>query len=348
MAAAKTLEDIIAEQAPIVCEQIEAAVSFADSEEDLRIELEKAIEVFQKEADLPELKGHHEVTIGKGRADSVYDYVFIEYKKPGRLKESNDTLGNREVIKQLQERAKAFKSELKRDPKELFGVGTDGDYFITGRYRNGKWEISPARARSVYVVEDFLRKLSSLGVAGKPFLAEYLAGDFGAESERRLARDGIATLYARIRDVEKKADEYPKAKVLFEQWKILFGEVCGYDIKNPSSKIKQLGEFYGVKKDPNAAALLFAVHSYYALFMKFLAAEIATMFTAFSASFLARLHQTGSSEKLKEELRELEDGGIYRHLGIKNFLEGDLFSWYLDAWDDNVEKIIRQMVAVLR
>ena len=55
MATAKTLEDIITEQAPIVCEQIEAAVSFADSEEDLRIECEKAIEVFRKEADLPEL-----------------------------------------------------------------------------------------------------------------------------------------------------------------------------------------------------------------------------------------------------------------------------------------------------
>jgi len=347
MAAAKTLEDIITEQAPIVCEQIEAAVAFADSEEDLRIECEKAIEVFRKEADLPELKGHHEVTIGKGRADSVYDYVFIEYKKPGRLKESNDTPGNRDVIKQLQERAKAFKSELKRDPKELFGVGTDGNYFITARYRSGRWEISPARERSVHVVEDFLRKLSSLGVAGKPFLADYLAGDFGAESERKLAREGIEKLYWRIREVEKKPEDYPKAKVLFDQWRILFGEVCGYDIKSPSSKIKQLGEFYGVKKDPNAAALLFAVHSYYALFMKFLAAEIATMFNPLSASFLASLHQAGSSEKLIEKLRELEDGGIYHHLGIKNFLEGDLFSWYLDAWDDNVEQIIRQMVACL-
>jgi hypothetical protein len=347
MAVTKTLEDIISEQASIVCEQIEAAVAFAESEEDLRIEVEKAIEVFRKEADLPELKGHHEVTIGKGRADSVYDYVFIEYKKPGRLKESNDSPGNREVIKQLQDRAKAFKSELKRDPKELFGVGTDGSYFITGRYRNGKWEISPARERSLYVVEDFLRKLSSLGVAGKPFLAEYLAGDFGAESERKLAREGIEKLYWRIREVEKEPDTYPKAKVLFDQWRILFGEVCGYDIKAPSSKIKQLGEFYGVKKDPNPAALLFAVHSYYALFMKFLAAEIATMFNPLSASFLAGLHQAGSSEKLREKLRELEDGGIYRHLGIKNFLEGDLFSWYLDTWDDNIEKIIRQMVACL-
>jgi len=347
MATTKTLEDIITEQASIVCEQIEAAVSFAESEEDLRIEFEKAIEVFRKEADLPELKGHHEVTIGKGRADSVYDYVFIEYKKPGRLKESNDTPGNREVIKQLQDRAKAFKSELKRDPKELFGVGTDGNYFITGRYRSGRWEISSARQRSIHVVEDFLRKLSSLGVAGKPFLADYLAGDFGAESDRKLAREGIEKLYWRIRDVEKDPDAYPKAKVLFDQWRILFGEVCGYDIKSPSSKIKQLGEFYGVKKDPNPAALLFAVHSYYALLMKFLAAEIATMFNPLSASFLARLHQTGSPERLREELRELEDGGIYRHLGITNFLEGDLFSWYLDAWNDDVEKIVRQMVACL-
>jgi SAM-dependent methyltransferase len=347
MAAAKTLEDIIAEQAPIVCEQIEAAVAFADSEEDLRIECEKAIEVFRKEADLPELKGHHEVTIGKGRADSVYDYVFIEYKKPGRLKESNDAPGNREVIKQLQERAKAFKSELKRDPKELFGVGTDGHYFITGRYRSGRWEISSARERSVYVIEDFLRKLSSLGVAGKSFRPDYLAGDFGAEGDSKLAREGIEKLYWRIREVEKKSDDYPKAKVLFDQWRILFGEVCGYDIKNPSSKIKLLGDFYGVKKDPNPAALLFAVHSYYALFMKFLAAEIATMFNPLSTSFLARLHQTGSSERLKEELRELEDGGIYRQIGIKNFLEGDLFSWYLDAWDGSVEKIVRDMVACL-
>ncbi len=106
MAVTKTLEDIISEQALIVCQQIETAVAFAESEEDLRIEIEKSIEVFRKEADLPELKGHHEVTIGKGRADSVYDYVFIEYKKPGRLKESNDTPGNREVIKQLQDRPK--------------------------------------------------------------------------------------------------------------------------------------------------------------------------------------------------------------------------------------------------
>jgi hypothetical protein len=34
-------------------------------------------------------------------------------------------------------------------------------------------------------------------------------------------------------------------------------------------------------------------------------------------------------------------------IGNQEFPKGDLFSWYLDAWDDNVEKIIRQMVSCL-
>ncbi len=58
---------MICEQASIVCEQIGAAIAFADSEEDLRIEVEKAIEVLGKDADLHQLKGHPEVTIGKRR-----------------------------------------------------------------------------------------------------------------------------------------------------------------------------------------------------------------------------------------------------------------------------------------
>ena len=51
MAVTKTFEDMICETGIDLCEQIEA-VAFADSEEDLRIEVEKAIEVFRKDADL--------------------------------------------------------------------------------------------------------------------------------------------------------------------------------------------------------------------------------------------------------------------------------------------------------
>jgi len=345
MSQQKTLEEIVVEQADVVRHQIEEAADFAESEMDLQVEVAKALDHFSSVAHLPKLRAHHNITIGEGRPDSVYGCVFVEYKTPGRLTEDNKSPGNKELIKQLETRPKEFQKELKRDITELIGVGTDGRYFILARYRRGKWEIGQPQSLSSRVVERVLRYLVGLGTAGKPFQPDYLAGDFGAESDRKLARDGIGTLYARVREIEQRPDDFPKGKVLFDQWRILFGEVCGYDVNKLSPKIKELADFYGVHKNPNAAALLFAVHSYYALFMKFLAAEIATTFNPLSASFLQRLHQTGSSKRLQEELRELEDGGIYRQLGIKNFLEGDLFSWYLDAWDDRVEKTVRDMVA---
>jgi SAM-dependent methyltransferase len=345
MSQQKTLEEIVVEQADVVRHQIEEAADFAESEMDLQIEVAKALDHFSGVAHLPKLRAHHNVTIGEGRPDSVYGCVFIEYKTPGQLTEDNKSSGNKDLIKELERRPKEFQKELKRDVTELIGIGTDGRWFIFARYRTGRWEIGQPQPVSTRVVERVLRYLVGLGTAGKPFQPDYLAGDFSAESERKLARDGIATLYARIREVEQRPQDFPKAKVLFDQWRILFGEVCGYDVTKLSPKIKELADFYGVHKNPNPAALLFAVHSYYALFMKFLAAEIATTFNPLSASFLQRLHQTGSSKRLQQELRELEDGGIYRQLGIKNFLEGDLFSWYLDAWDDHVEKVVRDMVA---
>jgi hypothetical protein len=40
--------------------------------------------------------------------------------------------------------------------------------------------------------------------------------------------------------------ENPKAQTSFSQWKILFGEVCGYDVDSPSDKTNKLAEFYQV------------------------------------------------------------------------------------------------------
>jgi hypothetical protein len=43
----------------------------------------------------------------------------------------------------------------------------------------------------------------------------------------------------------------------------------------------------------------------------------------------------------------LEQGGVFHTLGITNFLEGDLFAWYLAAWTAPVEKLVRAMVTKL-
>jgi len=51
---------------------------------------------------------------------------------------------------------------------------------------------------------------------------------------------------------------------------------------------------------------------------------------------------------LKETLRELETGGIFRRLlRIENFLEGDYFSWYLDELDKDLGDAIAELIRVL-
>ena len=83
-----------------------------------------------------------------------------------------------------------------------------------------------------------------------------------------------------------------------------------------------------------------------ALFMKLLASEIVAFFHKLPTP-LERMIQAGTSNKLRVELEELEAGSIFRHLNIKNFLEGDLFAWYTAVWSEPIEKLVRDMVVRL-
>ena len=79
--------------------------------------------------------------------------------------------------------------------------------------------------------------------------------------------------------------------------------------------------------------------------MKMLAAEIVASFSRLGTSTLKKLVSAPTSAKLRDELRNLEQGGIWAQLGIRNFLEGDLFSWYLDAWNADCAEAVRAMTA---
>ena len=74
-----------------------------------------------------------------------------------------------------------------------------------------------------------------------------------------------------------------------------------------------------------------------------LAAEIVSFFSPLGASTLRKIVSAPTSARLQDELRNLEQGGIWSQLGIRNFLEGDIFSWYLDAWNENCADAIRTM-----
>jgi hypothetical protein len=81
--------------------------------------------------------------------------------------------------------------------------------------------------------------------------------------------------------------------------------------------------------------------------IKLLAAEIVSFFNPWMPRQVEKLLNATTSAKLKRELEQLERGGIFRDMGITNFLEGDLFSWYLALWSQPIEKLARQMIVKL-
>jgi hypothetical protein len=346
MATAQSLDELIARKAVEFADQVKKAAALADKEEEIRIEVEKQLAFIQKEAGV-ELHGKHEFTVAKGRVDSVYASVLIEYKNPSdpgaRIGPKADSPGSKKVVEQIKSRFRGMKDEHGHPLNSLFGVGLDGKHFIFVRFRDGNWQVQEPAEVNRYSAERFLWALFNLGQKGKPFSPDYLAGDFGA-NEASIAVPGVHALYEAIR-----ATDNPKGQTFFKQWKILFGEVCGYDVDNPSDKVKKLADSYGVAlKGLRPAELLFALHSYYALFMKLLAAEtVAFFYRGLLKSQVQRLMQAGTSAKLKRELEDLEGGSIFRQLNITNFLEGDLFAWYTSVWSDPVEKLVRDMVTRL-
>jgi len=342
---ASTLDEVIKKSAKVFAESLSSIAAKAKKEEEIRIATEHQLALLQHAAGI-KLEGKHEFTVASGFVDSVYDRVIIEYKNPAsagsKIGPSLDSSGTKKVIAQIKSRFADLQEEHGQPLNSLFGVGLDGRYFLFVRVRDEKWSIQDPVPVTQYSAERFIRALFNLGLKGKPFTADQLASDFGAGAD--LARSAVRTLYEAI-----GATKSAKAQMFFNEWKIHFGEVCGYDVTAPSEKIKELARAYGIEaKGLKPAHLLFALHTYYALFMKLLAAEvISSVHQLPGGTPLRKMMQAATDEKLRRELDDLEAGSIFRHFNITNFLEGDLFAWYLPAWSPPMTLWIRELITKL-
>lgn len=338
-------DQVIKERAKAFAERITLAAAKAHKEEEIRIACERELESMQTAAGI-KLEGKHEFTVASGFVDSVYDRVIIEYKNPSstsaRIGATLDSPGTKKVVAQIKSRFADLQTQHGQPLNSLFGVGLDGRYFVFVRFRDGDWHIQEPVPVTPYSAERFLRALFNLGTKGKPFTAFELAQDFGADGT--IAPIAVRTLYEAISTTES-----PKAQIFFKEWKIHFGEVCGYDVDKPSEKIQQLATSYGIPvKGVKAANLLFSLHTYYALFMKLLAGEVVSSVHQLPGGTpLRKMMNAATPEKLKRELDDLEAGSVFRHFNITNFLEGDLFAWYLPAWSPEMASWIKNLVTKL-
>ncbi len=334
-------DQLIAQNAEQLCQVMSDAVAHGRSEEDIRIAMTGVLNEFIRQANL-DIRGRHEYALAGGRVDSRFGAVIIEYKEPhgpDGIGESPTSQGAKKVVDQLKRRFGDFERQEHVSPARIFGVGCDGRRFVFTRFRGARFDVEAPQPVTPHTAARLLGALVSVGARGRSFTAEELASSFGSDSP--LAQQGLRDIYEAITGTED-----PKAITFFRQWKILFGEVCGYDVTGSNPKMRRLAEHYGIPA-AEPASLLFSLHTYYAIFIKFLAAQIAASFNPLGLSVMRQSVNAPSSEALRAEMRNLEQGGIWAQMGISNFLEGDLFSWYLTAWDGRMERAVRGIVGRL-
>ena len=334
------LASIIEQASVAFAETLAAAAKKAVTEADIRSAADRELLKVEQVAGIT-LEARHEFTVASGRVDSVYDRVIVEYKNPASVSERiGPTLqdsGTAKLLAQVKSRFADLKNEHGQPIDSLFGVGLDGNRILFVRYREGTWiEEAPVPVTAASITR-LLWALFNLGAGGRPFSGTYLARDFGGSSAS--AGGMVRALYAALKDSQD-----PKAQTLFAEWQSLFGIVCGYDALSSNSEVNRLAALYGLSTTGiDFGLLLFCAHTYYALVMKLLSAEIVGVYHGLP-SVTQKVLRTASTLSLRRELTELEAGGIFQHIGIRNFLEGDLFAWYLSAWTPDLEAAVRTLV----
>lgn len=326
---------------------ITQAARASRNEAEFRSKFSRVIEDFAGELDIPILV-REEYTLATGRADAAYNRLVLEYEPPGSLRDTIKHAHTAHAVKQVKDYIEGVAEKEKQKIHRLVGVALDGHYYIFVRHVDGHFLVEDPVPVNEHTTSRFLRLVVSL-TSGKALLPDNLIADFG--SHTLTAERAAKGFYDALRSTLKREPEGLVAK-LFEQWQTFYGEVTGYGVGSTQIKHKkELTSFaagMGVgAKDLDPPLLFFTVHTYFSLLVKLIAYLALSRFVSGFGTRFGSLYSL-DDEALAKEIEELERGGLFRRLGIRNFLEGDFFRWYLKAWNKDVADSVRLLVERLK
>lgn len=333
------LEAYVRRRAPEIARDIRKVAQKSRNEADLVAEVDKLLEKFAKNFDVT-LTPERERTLISGRADAVYNRFIIEYEPPNSLQRSNAARANKHAVEQVRHYLEGLERLDKHRKERLAGVVLDGGFYIFVRYRDGHWRIDDPLPVDAHSTETFLRYLLSLSTE-LALTPDNLVRGFGENSDA--ARQAVPALYAAI-----KATDNPKANILFSQWQRQFREVSGYDESGGQIDVGAVAKSYAVRdREPDVERLFFVIHTYYAAFIKLLALQVAHYYLMPKVGTGLAAVADYDDDRLRKYLQDMERGGLFAQLGIRNFLEGDFFGWYLDLWDESLASALRRLIGDL-
>lgn len=311
----------------LLVREVSVATASSPNEENLRHELENALERACRAHSIPWTPYQLERTLrpGGGRAvmftDVAHGAVVIEYESPGSFRgREGRTLTH--ARQQAQEYAEALADEEGRPLDEYVLVVWDGAHISFGRRPRGMgaygWDrltgFNDSAAR---------RLLSYLERDGIPLVHPRLLSTLvGPESE--LGSRLLPKLYTAIR-AAGTVDHTTKTKLMYTEWRRLFGQVVGAQSERLQQLLAEQGRAHNQVYLDNPAAYLYALNSYIAL--------VAKVVAALALDSVAKVI-IDASVPVDYRVELLESGRLFANAGVTNMLNGDFFSWYRDdeAW----------------
>ena len=333
--------------------QCKRIVDIKGNEEDLRIAIEKILRdnVWDK-LKIPTPRYEFVVEGGVsgqhwGEIDALYGLVIFEYKKPDEL--SKASVRDKAVDKMIETYIPGLLSD--RNIKQhvsmitskghspiINGIIWDGNEVIFIDYQVDMQNLIKDPIVGSYKLDTsvLVRIIRSVIAAFKKKInARLISADFGYDSDIVDSKFAVKKLY------NKLLTPCEKTQKLFEEWEKLTSQALSLS----GDELRKIAIEYGFTpteaRKVDGIKLFFAIQTYYTLVIKLLSAEVASRFYDHSIkSFMEDINRALSSGTIKSRIERLESGDIYNSYGIQNFLEGELFSWFIDEWDTEIEEII--------
>lgn len=321
--------------------EVTVATAGAPNEASLRHELEKILERHCCALGIPWVPFQLERTVNSSEGNGIrfvdvaHGAVIVEYEAPGKFS-GREGIQLQYARGQVEVYGFRLHREEGRPLSEYVLVAWDGSHISFGHFEGvePKWgSLTP------FNLDAALRLLLYLKENGSPLVHPKLLSQLvGPESN--VGSQLIPLFFQAIRQAASPpGGKTSKTKLLFFEWRRLFGQVVGIQSDRLKELLRRQSEAHSQPYADDTAAYLFALNTYIALVAKLVAA----LSLPNGSEDL-----TDPATSVADKIEALESGRLFSDAGISNMLIGDFFSWYRDDpnWDAFVPPIQALIVSL--
>ena len=278
---------------------------------------------------------------GHGRLDAVVNNIIIEYKHNTKLK-------TKKQISSAFEQVKDYLIALDKDKNIKYdAILTDGIKIAYFQFVGDVVCYTSLRNLTVSDIDRIIKAI--LNNQSKKFEPSNIVKDFSISSKSESASKTIAKiLYRQLSD-----EITEKSNMLYSEWKELMH--LSVEDNGKSGDIEKrrtdLSEIFqsSITDTEKEYKALFALQTTYAIIVKLIACKVVDKLNFNEDTHDYHDLSTLTYEKTQLFFQKMEDGYSYTSMGIRNFLEGDFFSWYADSrqWSEDFWAKIKEIITTL-